>query len=478
MKLVVFRCSLPECGRTSMGYYPKRASVAAKMSEYKYCSPKHQQKHWRQRTRYQRLAAKPPRSCQLCGKRIEPTLRVGRPRKYCSPAHATAAANKRRPPRSPEVAMLEENARTADEAAQEGWAALYKANEAAMEARRKADALIEDLRSRVAEAEACLVEAIRQAEADYQERHEAAKTTLHQAEAALAQATREAKANHQERHDEAQTVLDQAQAVLTEARQVATERLTTEKRDLVEQLAALQEKGGFSLSRRRARKRIERRLEEIEVQDIEKSLGVETEAVQTAAASLNAIESPRSVKTEEVTVERARDALNAIEPPRSVKTEEAAVERAKSARDQITASLVLFDRMVAAWERFLPTNGTGNDKEKMRLREFLEVREEAKADTLANLEYLAWDAELKRAHAQERAEALSEKAEQAIAVLNSTTKRLAQRAAAARRRRAMAAEVEPETKAPPNVQDVHQVDIERALRDPDYAAWLRHQGLL
>ena len=478
LKRVVFRCSLPECGRTSMGYYPKRASVAAKMSEYKYCSPKHQQKHWRQRTRYQRLAAKPLRSCQLCGKRIEPTLRPGRPRKYCSPAHATAAANKRRPPLSSEVAMLEEAVRTADEAVQEGWAALYKANEAAMEARLKADAQVDYIRSRVAKAEAALAEAARQAEADYKERHEAAKATLHQAEAALAQATREAEADHQERQDEAQTVLDQAQAVLTEALHVAMERLATEKRDLVEQLAALQEQGGFSLSRRRTQKRIERRLEEIEVQDIEESLGVETEAVQKAVDTLNAIEPSRSVEAEETAVERAKSALNAIEPPRSVEVEEAAVERAKSAHDQITASLVLFDRVVAALERFLPTNGTGTDEEKMRLREFLEVREEAKADTLANLEYLAWDAELKRAHAQERAKALSEKAERAVAILNKATKRLAQRAAAARHRRAMAAGVEPETTAPPNVQDVHKVDIERARRDPDYAAWLQRQGLL
>ena len=362
MKREVFRCSLPECGRTSMGFYPKRPSVAAKMSDYKYCSTRHQQKHWRQRTRYQRLAAKPTRWCRLCGNHIEPTLRPGRPRKYCSPAHAAAAANKRRPPRSSEVATLEEAVRTADEAAQEGWAELDKATEAATAARHKADALLEDIRSRVAEREAALVEAVCEASAGHQERQEVAKTTLHQAQAALAEAVHQAEADHQERQEAAKTALDQAETALTEARQVAMGRLATERRDLAEQLASLQEQGGFSLGRRRARKRIECRLEEIEAQDIEESLEAEAEAVQTA-----------------------RDALNAIEPPRSVEAEEAAVERAKSAHDQITASLALFDRVVAAWGHFLPTNGTGTDEEKMRLREFLEVREKAKANTLANL---------------------------------------------------------------------------------------------
>ena len=364
---------------------------------------------------------------------------LGRPRKYCSPEHATAAANKRRPPRSSEVATLEEAVRTADEAAQEGWAELDKAKEAATEARRKVDAQVDYVRSRVPRAEADLAEAVSEAEADHQERQEAAKTTLHQAEADLAEAVREAEADHQERHDEAQTALDQAQAALTEARQAAMERLATEKRDLVEQLATLQEQGGFSLGRRGVRKRTERRLEEIETQDIEESLEVEAEAVQLARDALNAIEPLRSVEVEAATVETAKDALNAIEPPRSVEAEEAAVERTKSAHDRITASLALFDRVVAAWGHFLPTNGTGTDEEKTRLREFLEVREKAKADTLANLEYLAWDAELRRAQAQERAEELSEKAERAVAVLNSTTNRLARRAAAARRRRAMAA---------------------------------------
>ena len=88
--------------------------------------------------------------------------------------------------------------RTADEAAREGWAALDKAKEAATEARRKVDAQVDYVRSRVPRAEAALAEAVSEAEADHQERHEAAKTALHQAEAALAQAVHQAEADHQE----------------------------------------------------------------------------------------------------------------------------------------------------------------------------------------------------------------------------------------------------------------------------------------
>ncbi len=519
MKREVFRCSLPECSRTSMGFYPKRPSVAAKMSEYKYCSPAHQQKHWRQRTRYQRLGAKPLRFCRLCGDRIEPSLRPGRPRKYCSPAHATAAANKRRPPRSSEVAMLEEAVQTADEAAREGWAALDKAKEAETEARRKVDALLEDIRSNVAEREAALAEAVHQAEADHQERQEAAKAALNQAEAALAEAIRQAEADHQEshnkaqttldqaeadyqeRHDEALTALDQAQAALTEARQVAMERLATEKRDLVEQFAALQEQGGFSLGRRRVRKRIARRLEEIETQDIEESLEVEAEIAQTARDALSAIapprsveaetkavelardalstiEPPRSVEAEEKAVELARETLSTIEPPRSVEAEEKAVELARDALNRIPEKLDVVVQMREAYQEYLEAK-TQEEKygPAARVKRLLE-RVKAVPGSLEHLEWKMKLAEQERAAAQEKAEALSQKVERAVAVLTSTRKRLAHRAAAARRRRAMAAGVEPETKAPPEVQNVLQVNIERARRDPDYAAWLRRQSLL
>ena len=475
MKREVFRCSLPECGRTSMGFYPKRPSVAAKMSEYKYCSPAHQQKHWRQRTRYERQGAKPIRFCRLCGDRIKPTLRPGRPRKYCSPAHATAAANKRRPPRSSEVAMLEEAVRTADEAAREGWAALDKAKQAATEARCKVDAQVDYARSRVPRAEAALAEAVSEAAADHQERQEAAKTALDQATVALTEAVSEAETDHQERQDEAQTALDQAEAALTEAHQAAMERLATEKQDLVEQLTALREQGRFSLGRRRARKRVKRRLEEIEAQDIEESLEAETAAVERAKSVFNSIEPPRSVEAETEAVELARDALNAIEPPRSVEAETEAVERAKSASNSIPENLALVNRLGEAYQEFLEAK-TQEEKDgpAARVKRLLE-RVKAVPGSLENLEWKMKLAEQERAAAQEKAEAQSQKAERAVAVLTSTRRRLARRAAAARQRRAG---VEPETKTPPNFQDIHQVNTERARRDPEYAGWMRRQGLL
>ena len=161
------------------------------------------------------------------------------------------------------------------------------------------------------------------------------------------------------------------------------------------QLAALQEQGRFR--GRGERKRIECRLEEVKTQEIEESLWVETKAV----------------------------------------------ERAKSAaHDQITESLALFERVVAAWGHVQSTKGT--DEGKTREREFKELRERVRADELARLKFLAWNAELIREEKQEQAEALSEKAEREVAVLNRTKRRLARRAAAARRRRAAAAGIEPE----------------------------------
>ena len=231
------------------------------------------------------------------------------------------------------------------------------------------------------------------------------------------------------------------------------ECLDTERRDMAEQLAALQEQSGFSLGRRSARKQIERRLEEIEAQDIKESLEAETAAMQTA-----------------------RDALNTNEPPRSLEAEEAAVEMAKSASNRIPERLALVEQIVEAYEQ---AGAATTRDERARLVSTIErLADKMKGDALAEADYKARYEEQERAKAQERAEALSEKAKRAVAVLNSTTKRLARRASAAKCRRAMDAGVEPETKAPPDVQDVRQVDIKRARRDPDYAAWLRLQGLL
>ena len=205
---------------------------------------------------------------------------------------------------------------------------------------------------------------------------------------------------------------------------------------------------------------------------------MEAEAVQTARDALSAIAPPRSVEAETKAVELAREALGTIEPPRSVEAEEKAVELARDTLNRIPEKLDVVVQLREAYQEFLEAK-TQEEKDgpAARVKRLLE-RVKAAPGSLENLEWKMKLAEQERAAAKEKAEALSQKAERAVAVLTSTRKRLARRAAAARRRRAMAAGVEPETKAPPDVQNVHQVNIERARRDPDYAGWLRRQGLL
>ena len=125
------------CGRPKMGFYPRRAVVRQKMSPYRFCSPQCQAAHWRWRRREARRRALGPLYCRLCGAQMQREMRPGRPRCYCSPEHAQAAANKRRPPGSPAIAALEDASRRAERAAQQAWTAVAAANEKATAARLK-----------------------------------------------------------------------------------------------------------------------------------------------------------------------------------------------------------------------------------------------------------------------------------------------------------------------------------------------------
>ena len=110
LKMEAFQCS--NCGKTKVGFYPRRVSVVAKMSRYKFCSPQCQQAHWRQR---RRLRPRPPTYCGHCDNIIPREDRPGRPRRYCSQSHQQAAANRRRPGGSPTIAALEDAVRLADQ---------------------------------------------------------------------------------------------------------------------------------------------------------------------------------------------------------------------------------------------------------------------------------------------------------------------------------------------------------------------------
>ena len=63
--------------------------------------------------------------------------RPGRPRRYCSPSHQQAAANKRRPVTSPAIAVLEDAVLQADSAVQAARADVKAAAEKVTAARRK-----------------------------------------------------------------------------------------------------------------------------------------------------------------------------------------------------------------------------------------------------------------------------------------------------------------------------------------------------
>ena len=368
---MLIQCADPKCGLPKIGYYPSRQSVANKLSPYRYCQPSHQQRHWRQRNRAVRLAAKPIIHCHHCGTAIRPTLRPGRPRRYCSPEHQQAAANKRRPPTSPQIAFLEDQRSALEVESQAAWAELAKhpGPETA---------------------------------AEYQAREQPLQTALHQAEAAqrelyasdptlppALEALREAEVEQRAAWAEFNAINDAVGEFKTKAAQLAARPKNGDRR-------------------RSAERRLEDRRTILQAGDLV--------GVQEASG--------------EMAVQEARDALNSLQR-RSVEAEEKALVSAKASLDNIQ-----------------------RDAELARPR----------AAVAADARYAA----------QRRADELAGRVEGVTELINRAKRRLARRARDARRRRATAAGVEPEAQD----QDVHQVDVDRARRDPEYAAWLRRQGLL
>ena len=138
------------------------------------------------------------------------------------------------------------------------------------------------------------------------------------------------------------------------------------------------------------------------------------------------------------------------------------------AQAEVSRVLAMVDQLYAALKQHKA------DPASQHLREELERQLKiVRADPLGDLEIAARDAER---GGRNRALAAASEAQEAVNTaqqgLSIAKRRLKRRAEQARLRRARAAGVEPEA------QDVHQVDVARARQDPDYAAWLRRQGLL
>ena len=76
-------CYKPDCNKVAIRFYPRRASVRAKLSPRHYHTRECQLKDWRERRRLRRMALRHPHPCASCGTLIEPEHRPGRPRTYC-----------------------------------------------------------------------------------------------------------------------------------------------------------------------------------------------------------------------------------------------------------------------------------------------------------------------------------------------------------------------------------------------------------
>ena len=290
-----------------MGYYPKRVSVAAKMSPYRYCKTSCQQAHWRHRQRQARLEAKPTVFCLYCGDRLPKEYRPGRPRRYCSPSHAEAAANKRRPTSpTPAVAGLEAAARSAAQAAQEAWAAVEPEASKATAARREVDDAHKSLQDALARAEESLARETREAEEEHWQFLESKRAPLDQAEEALAQADRD----HHQLLELKTAALAQAKAALEEARKREGENLALEKTELVKR-NDLEEEGGW-LARRKARNRAAARLDEIEANTqalVEDAVTFESQVVVAAEEDLATV-GDQAFATETKAVAKAKAAFD------------------------------------------------------------------------------------------------------------------------------------------------------------------------
>ena len=412
-----------------MGFYPKRVSVAAKMSPYRYCKVSCQQAHWRLRQRQARLDAKPTVFCLHCGDRLPKEYRPGRPRRYCSPSHAEAAANKRRPSaQTPAVSSLEAAAKSTVEEAQAAWAVAEPAAAKATAARREVEA-----------------------------EHNSRQDALAMAEDDLASEIHEAEEEHSERLETTQTALAQASAALEEARKREGENLDLEKADLVKGNDL--EEGGWR-ARRKARNRAAARMDEIEENTqalIEDAVTLESQVVVAAEEALATVD-VQAFATETEAAAKAKAAFDEAQqaPMRDVGDYRLGVQRRRDALERFAERLGLVRKLYDAFEHWKQTQ---QDQDYQAAEEILE---RVSAHASADLEYKAQEAERRHARFQGEAEKQADAAEQATGLLNREKRRLSRRALAARRRRAREAGVELV-----ELEDTHPQETPRAVY-PDW----------
>ena len=437
-----------------MGFYPKRVSVAAKMSPYRYCKTSCQQAHWRLRQRQARLEAKPTVFCQHCGGRLPKEYRPGRPRRYCSPSHAEAAANKRRPTApTPALASLEAAAKSAAQAAQEAWAAVEQKASKATAARSAVEEVHKSRQDALARAEEALAREIHEAEEEHSERLETTKTALDQAEDDLAQAERD----HLQLLEMKTTALAQASAALEEARKREGENLDLEKADLIKRNDL--EEGGWR-ARRKARNRAAARMDEIEENTqalIEDAVTLESQVVVAAEEALATVD-VQAFATETEAAAKAKAAFDEAQqaPMRDVGDYRLGVQRRRDALERFAERLGLVRKLYDAFEHWKQTQ---QDQDYQAAEEILE---RVSAHASADLEYKAQEAERRHARFQGEAEKQAAAAEQATGLLNREKRRLSRRALAARRRRAREAGVELV-----ELEDTHPQETPRAVY-PDW----------
>ena len=414
-----------------MGFYPKRVSVAAKMSPYRYCKPQCQQAHWRLRQRQARLDAKPTVFCLHCGDRLPKEYRPGRPRRYCSPSHAEAAANKRRPSaQTPAVSSLEAAAKSAVEEAQAAWAVAEPAAAKATAARREVEAEHNSRQDALAMAEDDLASEIHEAEEEHSERLETTKTAMDQAEAALAQA----ESAHLQLLEMKTKALAQAKAALDDARKREEDVLALEKTELVKGNDL--KEGGWR-ERRKARNRAAARMDEIGGNTqalIEDAVTLESQAAVEAEEDLATVE-VKAFATETEAAAKAKAAFQRAQAPMRDVDREAVLRRRGALRafdERLGLVRELFDAE-AHWQQTRQPQDWLDAKE---------IYDRVEAKTSAHMEYQAQKAERIHALVQEKAEKKAAVAEQATGLLSREKRRLARRALAARRRRALGAGVE------------------------------------
>ena len=101
LKLFSITCSLPECGKSAVRFYPTRPGARSRI-RFTYCCDAHSKRHWARLRRQQIAAEDPPYPCAgpRCSVMIEPVFAPGQRKLYHDDAcreRAKAERSRRQP---------------------------------------------------------------------------------------------------------------------------------------------------------------------------------------------------------------------------------------------------------------------------------------------------------------------------------------------------------------------------------------------